>query len=217
MACGRHHGRNNVEVHHGILVDFSCGPMTLPLRDKRNTRAAFVGGHLESAQAPVLRGGALGRPAVISDVEDQGVLFESELPDFGHHPTDRVVLSRKHRCKQLTLWVFDIREAVQVLLGCLKRRVLGVERHIQKPRFVFVLFEPIDRSLGIGVCGIEIFVGYFADIVRDTRIDEVRWMKERGIGQCTEELIEATFRRPVFLRASEVPFSDTAGGISEFL
>lgn len=95
--------------------------------------------------------------------------------------------------------------------------MLGVERHIQKPRFVFVLFEPIDRSLGIGVCGVEIFVGYFADIVRDARVDEVRRMKERGVGQRTEELIEATFRRLVFLRASEVPFSDTAGGISEFL
>ena len=199
MACCRHHGWDNVEVHHGILVDFSCGPMTLPLRDKRNARAAFVGGHLESSQAPVLRCGALGRTAVIGDVEDQGVLFVSELPDFGHHPTDRVVLSRKHRCKQLTLWIFDVREAIQVFLGCFEGRVLGVERQIQKPRFVFVLFEPIDRSLGIGVCGVEVFVGYFLDIVRDARIDEVRRMKERGVGQRTEELIEAPLGRLVFL------------------
>ena len=206
-----------VEVHHREIVGLASGKFPLPLCDEWDSGTTFKRGHLVAAQPAVVRGRALSRPSVVTNEEVERVLFETRFAHLGHHTADGVVHSNHHRREQLSLLVRDLREPVEIFLRSLERGVLCVEGKIQQNWLRLVLFDPVDRPIGVSVGRIERVILDLFHVVRDSRIDELSRVKEGGVGERAVELIETAFRRPVGVSAPQVPLADGGGGVTQTL
>mmetsp|Transcript_46535 Transcript_46535/g.124378 ORF Transcript_46535/g.124378 Transcript_46535/m.124378 type:complete len:353 (-) Transcript_46535:42-1100(-) len=89
---------------------------------------------LPAAQGPVA-GPLLGGPTVVAKEDQDGGLQQPiDLLDGLGHVADALVHDGKHCCVHPPLLVAQVREASNRLIGCLKRRVHGRIRQVQKER-----------------------------------------------------------------------------------
>ena len=205
----------HVEIHHREVGGFSRGDLAFPLRDERHPRAALERGHFEPAQRAVGGGNALGRSAVVGNEEDERIFFLSELADFSEDAAHGVIHGRHHGGKGLSFFVRDAGETVEILFRGLERGMDGVEREIEKSGLVFILLQPVNRAVGIGVGGVKRVVLHLAHVVREARVDKIGGMKKRRVVERAEEFVEAALRGAVLRLVTEVPLTDRGGGVAE--
>ena len=214
-AGGDDGGGQYIEIHDREVVGFSGGDFAFPLGDVGDARAAFEGGHLETTEGAVVRSRARGGAAVVGDEEDEGVLLLAKGTDFSDHAADGVVHAGHHGGEQLAFFVSDFWKALQIFFGSLQRCVLGVERQVEEPRLGFIFLDPVDRTVGIGVGGVEIGIGHGLHFVGNARIDEVGRVEERRVVERAVEFVEAALGGAVFRLVAEVPLADGDRGVAE--
>jgi hypothetical protein len=164
-----------------------------------------------------LQSRTLGRPAIICDEEVEGIGLLANRFNLVDDFPNGIVHPRHHGGEELPLFIADIGKSIEILLWGLKRSMLGIERQVKKLGFVFILVDPVEGSLGIGIGHVKIITGYRLNFVRLAGIDKLSWMKKRSVGERAIKLIEATFGWAMFEATSEVPFSNTSRSIAQSL
>src|SRR5439155_19685100 len=84
-ACGSKRCRQDVQLDHGPIIYLSRRNVALPLHDPRHADASLPGLRLKTAQGTIARSSLARGAPVITDKENQRVLFQVALPQLLQH------------------------------------------------------------------------------------------------------------------------------------
>ncbi len=153
--------------------------------------------------------------AVVGEEEDERVFFLAHLANLVEDLADGIVHRRHHGRERAAVVILNVVESLQILFGSLQRGVLRVERHIQEPRLLSLLAEPVDRPLAVGVGCVKARLVDHPRLARLARVDEQPGAEERAVGERAVKFVESLAGRPEARLFAEVPLADGARCITE--
>src|SRR6185312_1798350 len=148
-------GRQYIGSHDNFVECFASRHMSWPVHHSWNMHAAIEGAEFIAAKWCIVSRGrilliqprtAFRGGAIVAKDKDQGIVALSRaLQRFDYAP-DCVIRGREHRCIHLA-FLWQIREALDVLLRRMHRIVYGVERGIQEKGFIAIRPDEANRLI----------------------------------------------------------------------
>ena len=151
------------------------------------------------------------RSSVVTDVEDEGLLGELELFEFGNDGSDAVVHGRDHGEGLTTSFRHFVREAVEVMFGRIEGDVRSAVGEVEEEGIVLLLLNERERIFGTIV---EMKNGVRDGASGDQFSGEVEICVAGRIAVFVVEIVESVLVDGI--AGAEMPLTDLAGGIAHF-